>query len=120
MSASKIIKYEDKKSGSEPDSFWTANEAVVKHDGHMSLVNLKSKDGAGLGMEVDTKSVVPSELQGTNVGGLRRGKTGVTSVSCICRGPSEFHGSGIALLQIEFCKENQGPGILGKARFVGH
>jgi hypothetical protein len=61
LSTSRIIKYESKKSGSEPDSFWTAHGADVEHEGHLSLANLKSKDGADLGTQADTKSIVPLE-----------------------------------------------------------
>ena len=66
LSTSKIIKYENKKSGSEPDPFWAANEALAEHEGHLSLANLKSKDRADFGTREEAKNVVPLELQDGN------------------------------------------------------
>lgn len=75
LSASKM----KKKSSSVPDSFWTVSE------GHWSLAKLNSEDGAGLGSQVNAKSIEPaacaSEWQDSKHLRPVSRKSGIISVS---------------------------------------
>lgn len=59
LPASKMKKKKKKKSRSAPDLFWIANEAILEQEGYLSLAKLNSEDVAGLGTQVDAKSIDP-------------------------------------------------------------